>query len=244
MYMNSKNYSLSSIKINDSYIEIDELIAPAVQLLNKKGYITSYSCSGHFGNNCLRHVYISFRPGIELLSIPDGFEYEKKYNQVFLFMMGKYDDPFSFIKDQLSYMEGLYDWALLLPEYHMSEKNKEIYDFFMMIDPRTDTDNLFIRELNEWYRRHPSVLQRLKNVEGINKLYNGLDRALYCSIRNLYFEGSISTIKDLKKIYKKTLASKVDDICHKQSPACKCPDIAFNIFYHEIYRSYSYKREK
>ena len=31
----------------DGFVEIDELVAPVVSILNKKGYITSNSCSGH-----------------------------------------------------------------------------------------------------------------------------------------------------------------------------------------------------
>lgn len=50
-YLNLKtnkiyNYINSNKELNDC-IEVDEMIAPIIQLLNEKGYRTTYCCSGH-----------------------------------------------------------------------------------------------------------------------------------------------------------------------------------------------------
>ncbi|MHB1155014.1 MAG: hypothetical protein ACYCWE_19300 [Eubacteriales bacterium] len=31
----------------DDYFEVDDMIAPVIQLLNKKGYVTTFYCGGH-----------------------------------------------------------------------------------------------------------------------------------------------------------------------------------------------------
>ncbi len=33
--------------VPDGYVEIDEWIAPTIQVLNQKGYLTKFCCSGH-----------------------------------------------------------------------------------------------------------------------------------------------------------------------------------------------------
>jgi hypothetical protein len=55
-------------------LEIDELIAPTIILLNKKGFITKYCCSGHWYEDLLQ-IYISFDKDIKISkSPPEGFE--------------------------------------------------------------------------------------------------------------------------------------------------------------------------
>jgi hypothetical protein len=55
---------------------IDENIAPAIIELNKKGYATEFSCSGHF-NRAYLDNYISFATGVHFDSAPEGFSLEK-----------------------------------------------------------------------------------------------------------------------------------------------------------------------
>lgn len=43
---------------------IDDLIAPTIELLNKKGYYTAYCCSGHIKDNSCR-TYIYFKGPLE-----------------------------------------------------------------------------------------------------------------------------------------------------------------------------------
>lgn len=49
-YFNTKTYEIwdSVIKeFRDDMVEVDEVIAPVIQRLNQKGYVTEYCCSGH-----------------------------------------------------------------------------------------------------------------------------------------------------------------------------------------------------
>ena len=40
-------------------VEIDELMLPAIRLLNQKGYLTAFCCSGHvYDNGCDAHVIL------------------------------------------------------------------------------------------------------------------------------------------------------------------------------------------
>lgn len=74
--------------------ECDEMLAPIISVLNKKGYTTFYSCSGHIKPDyCVTYnpkykkvyknhpieSYISFENGTELSSIPKGYKYDKVY---------------------------------------------------------------------------------------------------------------------------------------------------------------------
>ena len=50
-YINKKDFSIvgyvDDFVLEDDYFECDDLIAPAISLLNKKGYKTEFCCSGH-----------------------------------------------------------------------------------------------------------------------------------------------------------------------------------------------------
>lgn len=54
-------------------IEVDELMIPIIQILNDKGYITKYCCSGHYDGHH-PNAYIMFEDWVELPSIPKGFK--------------------------------------------------------------------------------------------------------------------------------------------------------------------------
>jgi hypothetical protein len=55
---------------------IDENIAPAIIELNKRGYETQFSCSGHF-NRAYLDNYIAFAVGVRIDTAPEGFALEK-----------------------------------------------------------------------------------------------------------------------------------------------------------------------
>src|SRR5699024_5601752 len=57
-------------------VELDELIAPTIILLNQKGYFTKYCCSGHWYENvCSPYIY--FESGFEpVCEPPKDFTWE------------------------------------------------------------------------------------------------------------------------------------------------------------------------
>lgn len=74
MYMDTKTFNLYNCPEEandpDRLVEIDEMIAPTISLLNKKGYPTYASCSGHLSVscenkkntfNCTQGTYIAFK---------------------------------------------------------------------------------------------------------------------------------------------------------------------------------------
>ena len=62
-------------------IEVDELLIPTIKILNNKGYITKFCCSGHYTGQHPR-AYITFYEGIDVPSIPNGFKKEMFNNCV------------------------------------------------------------------------------------------------------------------------------------------------------------------
>lgn len=58
MYMDLESYKLRH-DYASNHVELDDLIAPTIQLLNQKNYITSACCSGH-ANDVEPMGYIQF----------------------------------------------------------------------------------------------------------------------------------------------------------------------------------------
>lgn len=56
VYIDKKDFniyqSVSDVRIQAPLFEVDEFIAPIISLLNKKGYVTKYCCSGHMVKVC------------------------------------------------------------------------------------------------------------------------------------------------------------------------------------------------
>lgn len=86
-----KNYNLNVSRIkaipkgkryNDPFClrfegKVDEMIFPTIETLNKKGYYTSYSCSGHYKKST--QIDIMFDPEIkaeQFPTVPAGFKIE------------------------------------------------------------------------------------------------------------------------------------------------------------------------
>lgn len=58
-------------------VEIDELIAPTIIILNQKGYMTEFCCSGHWYNKSTFKPYIKFVDKENTPEmIPDGWDFE------------------------------------------------------------------------------------------------------------------------------------------------------------------------
>jgi hypothetical protein len=120
----------------DGYVEIDELMAPIIQILNRKGYITRFCCSGHplddwlmVENGELRETmnlprcYIAFAKDIILPVLPSDFvlntnnptlaAIEKVY-----YIDNAFDNQFyERVRSILETMKQLYEWALDLPNF-------------------------------------------------------------------------------------------------------------------------------
>ena len=131
------------------FCEADELIAPVIAVLNRKGYTTSYSCSSHISEYG-RNAYIAFEPWVVLPSIPEGWIYEDTGNIIRYYPP---DDMFPYKEIEYYYvyydfilfvMEELYKWADGLDKMYLDEEDKKIKKFFDNI-PNDDTfDKYFI----------------------------------------------------------------------------------------------------
>jgi len=89
-YMHKKTFEITQSsgdgsKIPQEYFEIDDLIAPSVQILNRKGYITAGCCSGHWYTRGISESYVMFEEGVSLQGLPelpDGFEVYYPFREI------------------------------------------------------------------------------------------------------------------------------------------------------------------
>ena len=92
---------------------VDDEMAPTIQILNRKGYLTLICCSGvHKSRDNLSTSYILFKKGISLPSLPPGFQIGNWEHKDFASCVGitkvcdtQYEETF----------KQLYEWALNLP---------------------------------------------------------------------------------------------------------------------------------
>ena len=127
---------------------VDDLIAPAVQALNRKGYKTEFCCAGHpfkytpsepdtaFDDIDQKYVkiprkgdsYIAFAEGVFLPELPPGFaaddprpeKPELCIRKDFSYVES--DEKFDIMRKIFNSMEQLYQWALNLPDFKGSEE--------------------------------------------------------------------------------------------------------------------------
>lgn len=130
IYINLKNFelykNLYDTRIKGPVVEIDEMIAPAVQLLNQKGYWVLDSNSGHIADypSSLEHTYIRIKTdkqGAEQLkkNIPDGIEYKEITNSDEVLLIDFFapskiyptDDPILALQQIQHNCIILYNWA-------------------------------------------------------------------------------------------------------------------------------------
>lgn len=98
MYMNKKTFEMKSsgkklvfnVWIKDEeYFEVDDSIARTIQILNQRGYKTTYCCGGHSCFKFVRksgstHIYIMFDEIIDFENLPKNFkskQFERIYNK-------------------------------------------------------------------------------------------------------------------------------------------------------------------
>jgi len=91
-------------------VELDELIAPTIILLNQKGYITKFCCSGHW-YEMSSTPYIFFYEDCVPDTIPESFKWDehKEFNST---MRARYEP---------NEVESKYDWVFRV--------NKELYEW-------------------------------------------------------------------------------------------------------------------
>ena len=120
IYMHKETFDIERSKPDsyENYFEVDELIALPIQILNRKGYITDFCCSGHpFANmddkfltdlrrintasanfalkGCLGYrSNIVFKDGISLPSLPPGFILFDYNYQLEFVRYTEYSEPF------------------------------------------------------------------------------------------------------------------------------------------------------
>lgn len=109
--VSDKPYVLNYCKCGGDIVEVDELIAPTIIELNKKGWTTLYCCSGHMNEEIISS-YIKFEHMPNIL--PIGFErkgesiYQKDRHRSLTGIKG--------YNQLLRINTNLYKWALSLPQ--------------------------------------------------------------------------------------------------------------------------------
>ncbi len=114
MYMDPKTYELQLNK-TQGLVEVDDLIAPAIQLLNQKNYITSACCSGHAGDLPVIG-YIQFDFGeMTPETLPNGWYWDGDGLMYYDYISHTVQVQEQEIRDT---MRKLYEWAQSLPDAH------------------------------------------------------------------------------------------------------------------------------
>ena len=129
----------------DSFIEVDELIAPVISILNKKGYKTVYSCSGHpymstIHDDCIAiDQYILFDDNIVLPSCPKNYKLEisnylSDTQLRFCIRYNEFDnsdtDYYRRYTKIIKQLKVLLEWAEGLPPYNKEDALKAFIKYF------------------------------------------------------------------------------------------------------------------
>lgn len=139
-----------------TWVELDDLIAPVISELNKKGYKTLFSCSGHAEGMSIHipknpkstddiemerlypHAYIKFAEGIVIPKdlIPAGWGYDKEVNAIYfhydiypVFITEKPSNLIAMQKNQriMSVMTDLFADVKKWPRYSLDESIKDYF---------------------------------------------------------------------------------------------------------------------
>lgn len=104
-------------KILPERIIVDYLIAPILEILNKKGYKTIASCSGHWDRTSCKS-YICFSEDYGFKKIPSMFTFRHIYNDYIIeHRIYRRSDINITIFEITKSLNDLYEWALSLPNY-------------------------------------------------------------------------------------------------------------------------------
>lgn len=95
--------------------DIDELLLPAIQLLNVKGYFTESCCSGHFYEYPHESAYITFEDFVDkkhFQTMPKGFHIDKDYSDKVVIRRGlKGEDEYDFHRAAVEASLDVLAWA-------------------------------------------------------------------------------------------------------------------------------------
>jgi len=96
-------------------LKVDDLIAPTIQLLNQKNYITAGCCSGHAEYNpCEGYIQYDFGE-MTPETLPDGWFWKEDGGMFFECGSKSYEEQERRIGE---IMDALYKWAQGLPDAH------------------------------------------------------------------------------------------------------------------------------
>lgn len=98
-------------KCEGNVFEVDELIAPTIIELNKKGWATQFCCSGHLDDYCVA-TYIKFKNLPE--TVPTGFYIDGDCIRVNSFKRKRLTGIEGF-NELVRLNRNMYKWALRLP---------------------------------------------------------------------------------------------------------------------------------
>jgi hypothetical protein len=121
VYIRKDNFEFANSNIENGYLkdflffEVDDLISFAISLLNKKGYNTIMSCSGHpFQNNGL---WVSFEEHYYFkTNLPQGFELFYKDDILFITYEFKSQiDSIDILREITNVNIRFYQWVKKLP---------------------------------------------------------------------------------------------------------------------------------
>lgn len=103
---------------------VDYLIAPILEELDKKGYKTKYSCSGHWDKQPYQtYIYFMYDYGFE--NLPKGFILKKEDDGCIIEAKIHSQHSTNIVVSALTNsLNNLYEWASLLPNYE-NKTNKE-----------------------------------------------------------------------------------------------------------------------
>jgi hypothetical protein len=129
------------VSCNGSVIELDELIAPTIIELNKKGYRTAFCCSGHFYENRIT-TYIAFADEAFMPdSEPDGaFEWDENSRLPVLRYTGAGDTDFRDIDMETKYHRIIHSNQILLYWAKSLDENQKYREFLESIFNEEDDD--------------------------------------------------------------------------------------------------------
>ena len=114
-------YKVEDIRIKSSLFEVDELIAPIISTLNKKGYKTSFCCSGHLTSVKEKHgseipndsCYIMFEKRYSILNeLPKKFKLDcNEITEDKRIIIRKYYNECNRFYEIMNTMKELYEWV-------------------------------------------------------------------------------------------------------------------------------------